>query len=102
MDSSVIRRVEFVLLSEDRMLAVMILSTGRVDQRVVYLNEPVDQQRLDVLAQVFMKYLDKVSPYDLSKPLTELQEVVTPEDQPSAWARGNARQRRPRECNRHT
>ena len=29
MDSSVIRRVEFVLLSEDRMLAVMILSTGR-------------------------------------------------------------------------
>ena len=28
MDSSVIRRIEFVLLSEDRMLAVLILSTG--------------------------------------------------------------------------
>ena len=81
MDSSVIRRVEFVLLSEERLLAVLILSTGRVDQRVVYLNERVDQQRLDVLAQIFMKYLDNVSPYDLTHALTEVQAVVTRDDQ---------------------
>ncbi|MDN6639112.1 MAG: heat-inducible transcriptional repressor HrcA, partial [Yaniella sp.] len=53
LDSSVIRRVEFVVLSEHRLLVVLILSTGRVDQRVVYMNEPVDQPSLDVLAQVF-------------------------------------------------
>jgi len=92
MDSSVIRRIEFVLLSEDRMLAVLILSTGRVDQRVVYLGEPVDQQRLDVLAQVFMKYLDNVSPYDMTQALSEIQAVVTPEDQALAEVLGRALQ----------
>lgn len=90
MDSSVIRRVEFVLLSEHRLLAVLILSTGRVDQRVVYLNEPVDQQRLDVLAQIFMKYLDNVSPYDLTHALTEVQAVVTRDDQAIAAVLGQA------------
>ncbi|MDN6520781.1 MAG: heat-inducible transcriptional repressor HrcA, partial [Yaniella sp.] len=35
LDSSVIRRVECVVLSEHRLLVVLILSTGRVDQRVV-------------------------------------------------------------------
>ncbi len=90
MDSSVIRRVEFVLLSEDRMLAVLILSTGRVDQRVVYLNEVVDQPTLDVLAQVFMKYLDNVSPYNLSQALTDVQAAVPQEHQQLVCALGNA------------
>src|SRR5699024_26746 len=49
LDSSVIRRVEFVLLSVHRLLLVLILSTGRVDQRVVYFDEPIDQPVLDVL-----------------------------------------------------
>ena len=74
------------------MLAVLILSTGRVDQRVVYLGEPVDQQRLDVLAQVFMKYLDNVSPYDMTQALSEIQAVVTPEDQALAEVLGRALQ----------
>lgn len=90
MDSSVIRRVEFVLLSEDRMLAVLILSTGRVDQRVVYLNKVVDQPTLDVLAQVFMKYLDNVSPYNLSQALTDVQAAVPQEHQQLVCALGNA------------
>lgn len=81
LDSSVIRRLEFVLLSEQRLLVVLILSTGRVDQRVVSLSEPVEQQRLDVLAQIFMKYLDKLSPYEVAPVLTKVQSVVTPEDQ---------------------
>lgn len=81
MDSSVVRRVEFVLLSEDRLLAVLILSSGRVDQRVVYLTEPVEQATLDVLAQVFMKYLDSLSPYHLPKALAEVEHAVAPEHQ---------------------
>jgi len=90
MDSSVIRRVEFVLLSEDRMLAVLILSTGRVDQRVVYLSETVDQPTLDVLAQVFMKYLDNVSPYNLTQALAEVQSAIPKEHQPLAKSLGKA------------
>ncbi|OAV60975.1 heat-inducible transcriptional repressor HrcA [Enteractinococcus helveticum] len=90
MDSSVIRRVEFVLLSEDRMLAVLILSTGRVDQRVVYLNEVVDQPTLDVLAQVFMKYLDNVSPYNLSQALADVHAAIPQEHQSLVRALGNA------------
>ncbi|GAA2034482.1 heat-inducible transcriptional repressor HrcA [Yaniella flava] len=92
LDSSVIRRVEFVLLSEQRLLAVMILSTGRVDQRVVYLNEPIDQPALDVLAQVFMTYLDNVSPYYLQHALTEIEAVIAPEHQGLAASLGNALQ----------
>lgn len=92
MDSSVIRRVEFVLLSEDRLLAVLILSTGRVDQRVVYLNETVDQPTLDVLAQVFMKYLDNVSPYSLTRALTDVQAAIPQEHQALATSLGKALQ----------
>lgn len=92
MDSSVIRRVEFVLLSEDRMLAVLILSSGRVDQRVVYLTEPVDQPTLDVLAQVYMKYLDNVSPYNLTQALADAQAAITQEHQALARTLGNALQ----------
>ena len=92
LDSSVIRRVEFVLLSEQRLLAVMILSTGRVDQRVVYLNEPIDQPALDVLAQVFMTYLDNVSPYYLQQALQEMEAVIPHEHQGLAASLGNALQ----------
>ncbi len=92
MDSSVIRRVEFVLLSEDRLLAVLILSTGRVDQRVVYLSKPVDQPTLDVLAQVFMKYLDNVSPYDLRRALADAQAAIPQEQQTLASSLANALQ----------
>lgn len=92
LDSSVIRRVEFVLLTEHRLLVVLILSTGRVDQRVVYLNDPVDQPTLDVLAQVFMQYLDDVSPYNLPQALNEMQSAIPPEHQSVATALGKALQ----------
>lgn len=92
LDSSVIRRVEFVMLSEHRLLVVLILSTGRVDQRVVYMNEHISQSGLDVLAQVFMQYLDNVSPYDLATALAEMQPVIPPEHQAVAASLGHALQ----------
>ncbi len=92
LDSSVIRRVEFVLLSEHRLLLVLILSTGRVDQRVVYIDEPIDQPALDVLAQLFIHYLDNVSPYNLDQALTEMQPMIAPEHRELATALGNALQ----------
>ncbi|HIW47339.1 MAG TPA: heat-inducible transcriptional repressor HrcA [Candidatus Yaniella excrementigallinarum] len=92
LDSSVIRRVEFVLLSEHRLLLVLILSTGRVDQRVVYIDEPIDQPVLDVLAQLFIQYLDNVSPYNLDQALAEMQPMIAPEHRELAAALGNALQ----------
>lgn len=92
LDSSVMRRVEFVVLSEHRLLVVLILSTGRVDQRVVHMNDSVDQPSLDVLAQVFMQYLDNVSPYNLTLALAEMQSVIPQEHQALATSLGNALQ----------
>ncbi len=43
---STVRHVELVALSSDRLLAVLILSTGRVEQRVVELASPVDDEAL--------------------------------------------------------
>jgi len=91
-DSSVIRRIEFVLLSEHRLLAVLILSNGRVDQRVVQVSDNVDQPTLDVLAQVFMKYMDNVSPYQLSQVLADIQSVIPQENRSLATSLGQALQ----------
>src|SRR5699024_11509645 len=92
LDSSVIRRVEFVLLSEHRLLLVLILSTGRVDQRVVYIDEPIDQPALDVLAQLFIHYLYNVSPYNLDQVLTAMQPMIAPEERELGTAQENALQ----------
>ena len=92
LDSSVIRRVEFVVLSEHRLLVVLILSTGRVDQRVVYMHEPVEQPSLDVLAQLFMQSLDNVSPYNLPQAFAEMQSVIPQEHQALAASLSNALQ----------
>ncbi len=43
---STVRHVELVTLSTTRLLLVLILSTGRVEQRVVELPEPVDDDTL--------------------------------------------------------
>jgi heat-inducible transcriptional repressor len=43
---STVRHVELVSLAPERLLAVLILSTGRVEQRVVELDEPLDDDAL--------------------------------------------------------
>ncbi|MGA8256392.1 MAG: heat-inducible transcriptional repressor HrcA [Nocardioides sp.] len=43
---STVRHVELVSLASDRLLAVLILSTGRVEQRIVELTEPVSDDDL--------------------------------------------------------
>jgi heat-inducible transcriptional repressor len=43
---STVRHVELVTLSATRMLLVLILSTGRVEQRVIELPDPLDEERL--------------------------------------------------------
>jgi heat-inducible transcriptional repressor len=43
---STVRHVELVTLASTRLLLVLILSTGRVEQRVVELSEPLDDERV--------------------------------------------------------
>src|SRR4051812_9161793 len=43
---STVRHVEVVPLTKDRVLAVLILSTGRVEQRVVELPDALDDERI--------------------------------------------------------
>src|SRR4051794_2036442 len=43
---STVRHVELVALTDTRVLAVLILSTGRVEQRLVELDTPVDEETL--------------------------------------------------------
>jgi heat-inducible transcriptional repressor len=43
---STVRHVEVVALAPERLLVVLILSTGRVEQRVVELTEPLDDDAL--------------------------------------------------------
>jgi heat-inducible transcriptional repressor len=43
---STVRHVELVMLSSTRLLAVLILSTGRVEQRVVELPDRLDDERV--------------------------------------------------------
>ncbi|HSE70054.1 MAG TPA: heat-inducible transcriptional repressor HrcA [Nocardioidaceae bacterium] len=46
---STVRHVELVTLSSARLLLVLILSTGRVEQRVVELPESLDEERIAAL-----------------------------------------------------
>ncbi len=52
---STVRHVEVVPLTPARILLVLILSTGRVEQRVVELPDPVDEQHLADLRTKFLR-----------------------------------------------
>ncbi len=53
LSKSTVRHVEVVPLTRSRILLVLILSTGRVEQRVVELPEAVDEQRVSDLRARF-------------------------------------------------
>jgi heat-inducible transcriptional repressor len=52
---STVRHVELVLLTTTRMLVVLILSTGRVEQRVVELPDTLDDDSLAVVRQAVLR-----------------------------------------------
>lgn len=62
LDSSTVRHLEFVSLAPRRVLAVVILSSGQVDQRVVTTEQDADQTALHALKQVFLRHLDGLTP----------------------------------------
>ncbi|GAA1918265.1 heat-inducible transcriptional repressor HrcA [Nocardioides marmoribigeumensis] len=52
---STVRHVELVLLTTTRMLVVLILSTGRVEQRVVELPDTLDDDSLALVRQAVLR-----------------------------------------------
>jgi heat-inducible transcriptional repressor len=79
---STVRHLELVALSPDRLLAVAILSTGRVEQRVVELATPISDDDLARLrSRVNLAATGEVIA-DAVAALKSLGAGVDPEDQP--------------------
>ena len=52
LDKSVVRRVELVRLSGDRAMTILVTDTGRVENQVVLIPEPIDDVQLDRTAEM--------------------------------------------------
>lgn len=85
---SYVRHVELVELSATRLLLVLITSTGRVDQRVVEVSPPQEDEeekaRTDLLGDLRAQLNAKVSGKQLNQTaeVSELTEEFPPEDRP--------------------
>ncbi|CAJ1581709.1 heat-inducible transcriptional repressor HrcA [[Mycobacterium] wendilense] len=58
LSSSTVRHIEVVALSPARLLLVVITDSGRVDQRIVELGDPIDEHQLGQLRDLLGKALD--------------------------------------------
>lgn len=79
-----VRHVELVPMDGNRLLVVLILSTGRVEQRVVPLGEPVDADSLAVLRT---RVNDAVVGRRRDEAVAALENVATPLSQVLAEVR---------------
>ncbi len=79
---STVRHVELVTLASTRLLLVLILSTGRVEQRVVELPEPIDDDTVAGIRTALNRATlgEKLS--DAADRLAEVPERYEPHDRP--------------------
>ena len=75
---STVRHVELVTLNSGRVLLVLILSTGRVEQRVVELPEPFDETRVADMRTRLNRAIIGEKLTDAAAKLTELPEEFEP------------------------
>lgn len=80
LDSSTVRHLEFVSLAPRRILAVVIMSTGQVDQRAVSTDRGVPETSLNVLKQLFLRHLDGLTPVQAADGLRAAMAAVPEED----------------------
>lgn len=74
---STVRHVDVIALSETRLLLVLILSTGRVEQRLVEVDRPVgDEQLTDLRSQVLRATVGEV----IADAAAALQALAGPPD----------------------
>ncbi|QCU78006.1 heat-inducible transcriptional repressor HrcA [Citricoccus sp. SGAir0253] len=62
LDASTIRQLEVVSLAPRRVLVVVILSSGQVDQRLFATEQDAAETSLEVLKQLFRRHLDGLTP----------------------------------------
>ena len=78
-DGSLVRHVELVCLAPTRVMAVVILSTGRVDQRLVTVDQPVSDDDLGALRHLVLEALVGRGPTEGAVLLDAVPERVPPE-----------------------
>jgi heat-inducible transcriptional repressor len=83
---SAVRHVELVSLAPDRVLVVVIASTGRVEQRVVEIAGPLDDVALGDLRARLNVAVANASFTDVPDAVADLAEQVAPEVRPAAQA----------------
>jgi heat-inducible transcriptional repressor len=83
---SSIRHVELVPLAAKRLLLVMITDTGRVQQRVVELPAPIEEDAVTQLRAVLNACLDGRMLTEVASVVADLPERVQPSERPNAAA----------------
>lgn len=81
LDSATVRHLEMVSLGHGRVLVVLILSSGKVDQRTVAIEEPFTETDLDVVKQTFLGHLQGVGPAHASAAMEVAMELIPPAEQ---------------------
>ncbi len=77
---STVRHVELVALAPRRLLVVLILSTGRVEQRLVELGEDLSDEALAELRHLVLR---AVTGQTIAEAMTALRALPTPPDDPA-------------------
>jgi heat-inducible transcriptional repressor len=83
---SSIRHVELVPLAAKRLLLVMITDTGRVQQRMVELPAPIEEDAVTQLRAVLNACLDGQMLTEVASVVADLPERVPPSERPNAAA----------------
>ena len=83
---SSIRHVELVPLAAKRLLLVLITDTGRVQQRVVELPAPIEEDAVTQLRAVLNACLDGRMLTEVASVVADLPERVQPSERPNAAA----------------
>ncbi len=81
----VVRRVELVAVVEHRLLAVLILDSGRVEQRVVDVQQRIDAERASALGRAFTEMIGEQTPADAVQRLSSASSAA-PSDLRTATA----------------
>jgi heat-inducible transcriptional repressor len=79
---STVRHVELVPLSSSRLLLILILSTGRIEQRIVEVAEDFDDERVASLRTVLNRAVMGERIADATERLADLPESVEPAERP--------------------
>ena len=77
---STVRHVDVIALTDTRLLLVLILSTGRVEQRLVDLDEDLPEERLTDLRSLILRAVAGERIADASAALVRLREDPTSPD----------------------